>query len=200
MITRRDFIVRTAATASSPLALQAAEQQQVCLPLRALPRVRTLSARPTGDGRLLLFSDGPETPRKLVRSGALERVFGPGTDLILKQPDHWLMIDKGWFSGVDLYEPTDFEDPAFRIWHANYRPETEAHVLLYDLFQDQIAGPFGVRVPNLGLELGEHPSTPRYATAKLDGDWCLPRLVEEVAARTTWLVVDGSIASGEFER
>ena len=200
MITRRDFIVTTAATASSPLALQATEQQQVCTPLKAMPRVRTLSAKPTGDGRLILFSDGPETPQKLIRPGALERAFGLGTDLELRQPDHWLMIDKGWFSVADLYEPTDFEDPAFRIWHTNYRPETEAHDLLYDLFRDQIAGPFVVRVPDLGLELGEHPSTPRYATAKLDGDWCLHRLAEEVAARTAWLVVDGSIASGEFER
>ena len=200
MITRRDFIVTTAATASSPLALQAAEEQHICLPLRALPRVRTLSAKPTGEGRLLLFSDGPETPPKLIRSEALERAFGPGTDLVLQQPDHWRMIDEGWFAEEDLYEPAEFEDPAFRIWHANYRPETEAHDLLYDLFRDQIAGPFVVHVPDLGLELGEHPSTPRYATAKLDGDWCLHRLAEEVAARTAWLVVDGSIASGEFER
>ena len=110
------------------------------------------------------------------------------------------MIDEGWFAEGDLYEPAVFEDPAFRIWHANYRPETEAHDLLYDLFQDQITGPFGARLPDLGLELGEHPSTPRYATAKLDGDWCLTRLTDEVAARTVWLVVDGGIASGEFER
>ena len=200
MITRRDFIVTSAATASSPWALQASEKQDVLLPLRALPRVRSLSAKPTGDGRLLLISDGPEAPPKLIRLEALERAFGPGTDLVLQQPDHWRMIDEGWFAEEDLYEPTDFEDPAFRIWHASYRPETEAHDLLYDLFQDQITGPFGARLSDLGLELGEHPSTPRYATAKLDSAWCLPRLTDEVAARTVWLVVDGGIASAEFER
>ena len=200
MITRRDFIVTTAATASSPLALNAAAETDVRLPLKAQPRVRTLFTKPTADDRLLLFSDGPETPSKLIKSEALERTFGPGTDLVLQQPDHWRMIEEGWFAEEDLYEPTEFEDPAFRIWHANYRPETEAHDLLYDLFRDQITGPFGARIPDVGLELGEHPSTPRYATAKLDGDWCLPHLRAEVAERTSWLVIDDGNAFGEVER
>ena len=87
--------------------------------------------KPTSDGRLLLCSDSPETPPTLIKSAALERAFGPGTDLLLQQPDHWRMIDEGWFVGDDLYEPTDFEDPAFLIW-------TEAHDFLYDLFRDRI--------------------------------------------------------------
>ena len=200
MITRRDFIVTTAATASSPLAVHAADEQDVRLPLKAHPRVRTLCTKPTGDGRLLFFSDGPKSPSKLIKPAALERAFGPGTDLVLQQPDHWCMIEEGWFAEADLYEPTEFEDPAFRIWHANYRPETEAHDLLYDLFRDHITGPFGARIADLGLELGEHPSTPRYATAKLDGDWCLPHLKAEVAERTSWLVIDNGTASTEVER
>ncbi len=197
MITRRVFIVTSAATASSPLAVHAANERDVRLPLKAQPQVRTLFTKPTVDGRLLLFSDGPEKPSKLIKPEALERAFGPGTNLVLQQPDHWRMIEEGWFAEEDLYEPTEFEDPAFGIWHANYRPETEAHDLLYDLFSDQITGPFGARIPNLGLELGEHPSTPRYATAKLDGSWCLPHLSAEVAERTSWLVVDLGDASGE---
>ena len=200
MITRRDFIVTTAATASSPLAVNAAEEPKVRLPLKAQPRIRALFTKPTGDGRLLLFSDGPVSPSKLIKPEALERAFGPGTDLVLQQRDHWRMIEEGWFAEEDLYEPTEFEDPAFRIWHANYRPETEAHDLLYDLFRDQINGPFGARIPDVGLELGEHPSTPRYATAKLDDDWCLPRLRAEVAERTSWLVIDDGNAFGEVER
>ncbi|WP_420859786.1 hypothetical protein [Marivivens marinus] len=200
MITRRDFIATTAATASSPLAVHAAGEQDTRSPLKAQPRVRTLFTKQTGDGRLLLFSDGPETPSKLIKPEALERAFGPGTDLVLQQPDHWRMIEEGWFAKEDLYEPTEFEDPAFRIWHANYRPETEAHDLLYDLFSDQITGPLGARIPDVGLELGEHPSTPRYATAKLDGDWCLPHLRAEVAERTNWVVIDVGNAFGEVER
>lgn len=77
MITRRDFVVKTAATASSPMALDAAEEPDVRLPLKALPRVRTLFTKPTGDGRLLLFSDGPKTPSKLIKPETLERAFGP---------------------------------------------------------------------------------------------------------------------------
>ena len=109
------------------------------------------------------------------------------------------MIDEGWFSEEDLYEPTDFEDPAFLIWHPNYSPQTKAHDLLYDLFRDRITGPFGARVPEFGLELAEHPATPRYATAKLDSDWCLQRLMAQVAERTSWLVFDTDNAFGEAE-
>ena len=200
MITRRNFIVTSAATASSPLAGHAANERDVRLPLKAQPRVRTLFTKPTGDGRLLLFSDGPKSPSKLIKPEALERAFGPGTDLVLQQPDHWRMVEAGWFAEEDLYEPTDFEDPAFLIWHANYRPETEAHDLLCDLFRDHVTGPFGVRIAHLGLELGEHPSTPRYATVKLDGDWCLPHLSDEVAERTSWVVIDVGKTSAEVER
>lgn len=194
MITRRDFIAASAATASRPLALSAAEHKDTRLPLKAEPRVRTILSKSAGDGRLLLFSDGPETPPKLIRPEALERAFGTGTERVLYQPDHWRMIEEGWFKEEDLYDPTDLKDPAFCIWHANYRPETEAHDLLYDLFQDDITGPFGAHIAKYGLELGEHPCTPRYATAKLDGAWCLPALATEVAARTRWLTIDTDIS------
>lgn len=191
MITRRNFIAASAATASGPLAGAAAEQDRR-LPLKAEPRVRTLLARPAEDGRLRLISDGPEAPPKLIRPEALERAFGTGTSLVLYQPDHWRMIDEGWFIDDDLYEPSDVKDTAFYIWQANYRPETEAHDLLYDLFENDITGPFGIRIAKYGLELGEHPCTPRYATAKLDGAECLPDLAAEVARRTRWLIIEAS--------
>lgn len=196
MITRRNFIAASAATASGSLAVGAAEEDRR-LPLKAEPRVRTLQARPAENGRLLLISDGPEAPPKLIRPEALERAFGPGTERVLYQPDHWRMIDEGWFMDDDLYEPSDGEDAAFDIWRANYRPEVEAHDLLYDLFQDDITGPFGVRIAKYGLELGEHPSTPRYATAKLDGAGYLPGLAAEVARRTRWLVIETRVAERE---
>lgn len=190
MITRRDFIITTAATASSPLALRAAISQPLKIPLKALPKVRSLKLQSARDGRLLFLSDGPKIPPSLIRPEALEREFGPGTDLVLNQPDHWRMIEEGWFAQEDLYEPTDPYDPAFLVWHANYRPETEAHDLLYDHFSDRIDGPIGAYNSELGLELAEHPSTPRYATAKLDSEYCLPRFEAELAARTSWLVID----------
>lgn len=200
MITRRNFIVATAATASSPLAEGAKAEQWDSLPLRALPKVRTIYAKRTHDGRLLLVSDGRETPQKLIKPEPLERAFGRGITRLLPQPDHWRMIEEGWFSGEDLYQPVDSSDPALWIWKANYRPATEAHDLIYDLLGDQMVDPISGRIRELGLELGEHPCTPRYATAELVGESFLPRLADAVAVRTTWMVIDGGIVSGEFER
>ncbi|MDG2259599.1 MAG: hypothetical protein P8L68_14020 [Paracoccaceae bacterium] len=141
------------------------------------------------------MTDGPQEPPKLIRPKALERMFGAGTSNMLQQPDHWRMIEEGWFSGEDLFELAVEKDHAFYTWHANYRPETEAHDLIYDLFRDQIDNPFGLRLPSLGLELAEHPSTPRYATAKLDGEWCLPNFMAEIGAHTKWIEIDNGIAS-----
>ena len=187
MITRRRFI---AATATSPLALPQQASASPQQPLKANPRVRTLHWREAEDGRLILFSDGSPVPRRLIKDEVLDRMFGSGTHLVLHQPDHWRMIEEGWFSEEDLYQPTGLDDPAYRIWHANYKPEVEAHDLLYDLFRDRISGPFSAIIPELGLVLAEHPSTPRLALAKLNNEWCLPSLVEEVTRITSWLIVD----------
>lgn len=151
MITRRDFMITTAATSSSPLELQAGVDQNGRIPLKAQPKARSLMAKLINDGQLLLFSDGPVAPPKLIKPATLEQAFGPGTDVILTQPDHWRMIEEGWFAEGDLYEPTDPDDPAFAVWQANYRPETEAHDLLYEIFRDRITGPFGTNIPELGL-------------------------------------------------
>jgi len=189
MITRRIFTLGTIAAASSPLALEAAAPASPHLPHKAGPRVRILHAKPGDDGRLLLCSDGPKSPPKLIKAEALDREFGLGTDLFLPQPDHWEMIEEGWFAEEDLYKPTDPADPACCVWYANYRPENEAHDLLFSLFQDRITGPFGAYIPELGLTLAEHPCTPRLATAKVDSAHCLPRLADEVEARTRWIAV-----------
>jgi hypothetical protein len=187
MITRRRFI---AATATSPLALPKQASASPQQPLKAEPRVRTLHWRETEDRRIILFSDGSPEPSKLIKDEVLDRMFGSDTHLVLQQPDHWRMIEEGWFNEEDLYQPTDIDDPAYRTWHANYKPEVEAHDLLYDLFQDRISGPFGAIIPELGLVLAEHPTTPRLALAKLNNEWCLPSFVEEVTRLTRWLNVD----------
>lgn len=187
MITRRRFI---AATATSPLAVPDPTSASPQQPLKAVPMVRTLHWRETDDGRLILFSDGSPEPRKLIKEEALDRMFGSGTHLVLQQPDHWRMIEEGWFGGEDLYQPMDLDDPAYQVWHANYKPEVEAHDLLYDLFQDRITGPFGASIPELGLELAEHPSTPRLALAKLNHEGCLPLLEEAITMRTSWLSIN----------
>ena len=187
MITRRRFI---AATATSPLAVPDPTSASPRQPLKAVPKVRTLHCREADDGRLILFSDGSPEPRKLIKEEALDRMFGSGTHLVLQQPDHWRMIEEGWFGDEDLYQPMDLDDPAYQVWHANYKPEVEAHDLLYDLFQDRITGPFGASIPELGLELAEHPSTPRLALAKLNHEGCLPLLEEAITMRTSWLSIN----------
>lgn len=186
MISRRRFITSGAA---SPLALQKPANASPRQPLKAEPKVRTLHWKEADNGRLILFSDGSPEPSKLVKDDVLDRMFGSGTHLVLHQPDHWHMIEAGWFIEEDLHQPTDIDDPAYRIWHANYKPEVEAHDLLYDLFQDRITGPFGAYIPELGLELAEHPSTPRLALAKLGHEGDLPILAEAIASRTSWLVI-----------
>ena len=187
MITRRRFI---AATATSPLAVPKPTSASTDQPMKAVPKVRTLRWREASDGRLILFSDGSPEPRKLIKDEALERRYGHGTHHVLQQPDHWRMIEEGLFSGEDLYQPNDIDDPACLIWHANYKPEVEAHDLLYDLFQDRISGPFGAIIPELGLALAEHPSTPRLALAKLNHEGCLPLLEEAITMRTSWLSIN----------
>lgn len=198
MLTRRNFMTTSAATVPAALADPSSANMRPRLPLRAEPRVRILSARPSEDGRLMLLADGPQRPQKLIRAEALEREFGPGTDLVLRQPDHWRMIEEGWFEGDDVYQPADSSDDAWLIWQSYYRPEVEAHDLLYDVFHDRISGPFGARIPELALELGEHPCTPRYATAKVIDEAFLPRLKQELFSRTRWLTVDECLlAEGE---
>ena len=66
--------------------------------------------------------------------------------------------------------------------------EISADNLLFDLFQDRVTGLFVSGIPELGLEFAEHPCSPRLAVAKLDQEGCLPRLAEEVASLTTWVI------------
>ncbi|MDU8943495.1 hypothetical protein [Ovoidimarina sediminis] len=107
MITRRRFM---AATATGPFALPKTASTAPRQPLKAEPRVRTLHWREAEDGRLVLFSDGSPEPRKLIKEEALDRMFGSGTHLVLQQPDHWRMIEEGWFVEEDLYQPQGIDE------------------------------------------------------------------------------------------
>ena len=155
-------------------------------PLRALPQVRFLTAHRLHDGRLRLMTDGPLKPHPLIKTDALERAFGKGVGEILTQPDHWRMIENGWFVGEDLFQPTNPYSEAWLIWHANYHPETEAHDLLVNMFGGGLL-PRGGRVDGMGIAFAEHPSSPRRATSTLDGDAALERLGAALAERTAWV-------------
>lgn len=189
MFTRREFVVRSAAGLTAVPILKNPVLAAPPRPLRAAQAPRKLLVRNEQDGRCLLVSDGPTAPRELIRPEAVYRVFGSGVYDTLSQPDHWRMIDAGWFGGEDLFTPVPLGDPAYLTWCAWHRPENEAHDLLLDIFSDTAFGPFGVYIPECGLTLAEHPCTPRYATARLDNQWFLPELARHLAGRTSWIVI-----------
>ncbi len=191
---RRDFLKTSVATATAASTISARAEASRPEPLRAEPRVRILHLKPEEYGAFKIISDGCPHPRKLVRSAVLDARFGKGTSGVLLQPDHWRMIEEGWFSEEELYRPAEFEDPAFRVWHATYKPEVEAHDLLLDLFSDRIKGSFCSTVPELGLTFAEHPCTPRLATVTLAPAFLLPDLAEAIAERTEWLLLDTDTA------
>ena len=190
---RREFLKTTVVSTIATPILQMPAEARPTEPLRAAPRVRYLHIKPARGGKLLILSDGAPDPRKLIKQEVLDRAFGTGTYLELTQPDHWQMIDQGWFAGVELFGPLDHSCAEYWQWHAYYRPECEAHDLLYNLFQDQIEGFMGGYVHGLGLEFAEHPCSPRLATVKLAEARYLPALKEAVAAKTEWVVVDPKI-------
>ena len=185
MFTRRDFVVRTAAGLTAVHVLTTPLMAAAPRPIRGAKVSRKLLVRDEPDGRCLLVSDGPTVPRELIRPEAVHRVFGPGVYDTLSQPDHWSMIDAGWFGGEDLFTPVPLGDSAYLTWCALHRPENEAHDLLLEVFHDRTFGPLGAYIPECGLTLAEHPSTPRYATARLDHEYFLPELARHVAERTS---------------
>ena len=128
---RRDFIKTTAALTVGASTSQLPAQARPTKPLSEELKVHMLHLEPRQDGKFILLSDGPTEPRELIRPEVLDRAFGTGTFEAITQPDHWRMIEEGWFAGDDLYLPSEFDDPQYRIWYTNYRPECEAHDLLF---------------------------------------------------------------------
>lgn len=199
MITRRDFVATSAATIAAGAAQavrQAGVPERGALPLRAAPKVRWLHATILADGHLRLTSDGPTEPRPLIRPEVLDAAFGAGTRDVLVQPDHWAMIEAGWFSGADLVQPTDPASKDYETWCAFHRPEVEAHDLLMDLFGVQAFWLFGGRIADLGLTFQRHPTTPRFATVTVEDRPALSRLTDVVLSRTDWIRIEPTIRTG----
>lgn len=176
---RREFLSATTAMASAAMVQPAAAFTPQ--PLRALPRLRRLYAREEDSGSWLFYSDGPTEAPKVIRAKVIEEVFGEGTYNTLSLQDHWAMIEAGWFSGGDLHQPVPLGDDVYDVWRGYYHPVTEAHDLLHAVFAPKYGlMRWGGRLPN-GLDLGVHPSTPRYATARAQWDWNLLKIAEDVA-------------------
>jgi hypothetical protein len=126
----------------------------------------------------------------------LDAAFGAGTRDVLHQPDHWAMIDAGWFSGAELVKLTDPASKGYETWCAFHRPEVEAHDLLMDLFGVQAFWLFGGRIADLGLTFQRHPTTPRFATVTVEDGEALSRLTGVVSSRTDWIRIEPTIRTG----
>jgi hypothetical protein len=180
MLNRRSFL---AASVMASVAATLPAQAYAPAPLRAQPKHRRIFPKREESGSWLLHSDGPYQPRKVIRGEVIEEFFGEGTYNQLSQRDHWEMIEAGWFSGPDLHLPVPLGDHTYDVWKGYYHPITEAHDLLRDLFAAKypVLPRFGGTLPN-GMRMGEHPSTPRYATARIHSDFGLLRCVLDVAS------------------
>ncbi|WP_431299063.1 hypothetical protein [Tabrizicola sp. BL-A-41-H6] len=183
MLNRRNFL---AASVMASVAATLPAQAFAPAPLRAQPKHRRIFPKREESGSWLLHSDGPYEPRKVIRGEVIEEVFGAGTYNQLSQRDHWEMIEAGWFSGPDLHLPVPLGDPTYDVWKGYYHPVTEAHDLIRNLFAAKYPGGLSwvQTLPN-GVTLGEHPSTPRYATARIRSDIGLLRCVLDVASMGT---------------
>jgi len=183
MITRRDFIVSSAAALTAIPACLTAKSLNLA-PLQAEGRRRKLFVRRTPDWDFILYSNGPNRPQPLIKRSVIKRRFGDDVYNTLRQRDHWAMIKAGWFSAHDQFLPQPVRDPEYDIWQAYYRPEVEAHDLLEDTFFDGTAPWWGANIQEYGLTLAEHPNTPRYATAKVGSLLGLPALAAAINERT----------------
>lgn len=174
MTSRRAFIA-TAVSSIAALPHQTVAEKKE--PWKAPERVPKLLAKLDEDRSLLLLTDAPASPSRLVKEEALLKHFGDDILATLKQPDHWHMIANGLFSGDDTYVPCPSGDDAqYWVWAEYYRPEVEAYDFLLRKFDFQGISHFGIRNSDLRLTLAEHPCTPRHATARLDHIMYQPRL------------------------
>ena len=106
----------------------------------------------------------------------------------LHQPDHWRMIDEGWFRGDELYELNNPNSHEYAVWQANYHPECEAHDLLHGLFGSGLLPGGGVR-KDVGLAFSEQPCTPRFATVTLLDACRSAELKARVSGVSEWLPI-----------
>jgi|GEM_PF-5869050 len=98
------------------------------------------------------------------------------------QPDHWRMIDAGWFGEGDLFEAGELDNVSL-AWFGNYEPFKEAYNLLSDVY----AGKLREKADELGLifQDDEPFSYPRAGAYLLHED-LLPELQADLATRTQW--------------
>jgi hypothetical protein len=169
-------------------------------PLRAEPRPRRLSLEYRKLDAIFdaydVLTDAPTTPRAIIRREVIDEAFGADAYDSLDQPDHWRMIDAGWFSGSDLDRidhPDRSFDPLVLQWHAWHKPASEAYWLLIDLFPEAWLPGGGAYLEAYDLYFCIHPCTPMVAEASLRSSWRIEAFAEELAARAPRLSLDTSL-------
>ncbi len=187
---RRQFLISSVALGVGATATPLSSEAAPTLPLQRGLRKRTLYLEPRSNGEFLLYSDGPREPRKLIRSEAIDARFGKGTHHFLLQPDHWAMIDAGWFGDEDLYSIEQGHERELEIWGDYYRAECEAFDLLRTLFDGRVDGFCRTEIPELSLQFAEHPCSPRLATVYLEREHMIGKLVSTVAGLSKWVEID----------
>jgi len=196
MTTRRTFILASAA-GTVGLAAPAILAGRPAQPLRAEPRLRQLHLQHRKLDTIFdaydVFTDAPSSPRPLIRRELIDEAFGTEVYDSLDQPDHWRMIDAGWFSGSDLDRIDSPErpfDPLVLQWHAWHKPDSEAYWLLRDLFPEAQLPGGGAYLEAYDLFFCIHPCTPMEAEASLRNSWRIEAFAAELAARSPWLRLD----------
>lgn len=161
---------------------------------------RELHLEPSHSGQLIIKTDAPEEPRPLVRPEIIDSIWYKGTYEVMPQSLHWKMIDSGWFDDDDLWFPFGNNDREYEQWFAYFQPACEAHDLLCILFDIENFWFNELKELGLGLDFQLHPSTPRYATAKLEGPQWITSFKLAVETKTHLITVDPVIrpASGTF--
>lgn len=200
MLQRRDFLLSAAsATALAPM-IGAPAIARPRAPLRALPKIHHLYTHPGGYNDLTVTAEGPSEPQPLIRAEVLDRAFGRSVAETLSQPDHWRMIEEGWFSGSDLYTPNDYFDPAYMEWHRFHKPTSVAVELMLEAFPETYEETLmAYHVPGLPLRLEQHPCSPPYIRAALAWEEALPDLIAALRSRDCPCVVDPVPRSAPFE-
>ncbi len=199
MTTRRTFMISGAGgalalTAPAVLAGFAAK------PLRADPRPRQLHLEHRKIDAILdtydVLTDAPNSPLPIVRREVIDEAFGADVYDSLDQPDHWRMIDAGWFSGSDLDRidhPDRSFDPPVLHWHAWHKPASEAYWLLIDLFPEARHVGGGAHLEGYDLLFSIHPCTPMVAEASLRNPRRIEAFAEELATRAPGISLDTSL-------
>lgn len=154
---------------------------------------RTLHLEQSHKGMVLIKTDAPDKPRHLIKPEVIDSIWGRGAYEIMPQSLHWKMIDSGWFGEEDLWFPFEKNSPEYEVWFGYFQPACEAHDLISNLLGVNNFWFIDPKDVGYGLEFMLHPSTPRYATVKLEGPQWISGFKELVESKAAHLTVETEV-------